>query len=103
MDKQARILALAQRLQQAGNRRDWQGLKRVDAEIAAQAAQWREGETWTLAERQALARLQAIHREASAQCSAEVEVLSQTLARINNQQSRWQAYAQSSHWGDSGL
>lgn len=101
--RQVRINALAQRLQQAGSRRDWQGIKRVDAEIAELAAQWHDARNWPPAEQQALARLQAVHRQVSAQCDAEVQSLGQTLARINNQQGRWQAYSQSSHWGDSGL
>jgi len=101
MDKASRINALAQRLQQAGVRRDWQGIRRVDAEIAALAASLAAG--LGDAERQALERLRAVHRQVAAQCGAEVKTLGQTLARINSQQGRWQAYSQSSHWGDSGL
>ena len=104
MEKQTRIDALTQRLQQAGSRRDWQGLKRIDAEIFRQVEQWRAGQSgWSDEERQALERLKAVHARICAQCDAEVQVLGQTLTRINAQQGRWQAYAQSSSWGDSAL
>ncbi|MDY0747433.1 hypothetical protein SNE35_23215 [Paucibacter sp. R3-3] len=103
MDKASRINALAQRLQQAGARRDWQGIKRVDAEIAALAAQLAPPPDLSDAERQAVERLRAVHRQVAAQCGAEVKTLGQTLVRINSQQGRWQAYSQSNQWGDSGL
>ena len=103
MDKASRINALTQRLQQAGARRDWQGIKRVDAEIAALAAQLAAAGSVSEAERQALERLRGVHRQVAAQCGTEVQTLGQTLVRINNQQGRWQAYSQSNQWGDSGL
>ena len=97
----SRINALTQRLHQAGVRRDWQGIKRVDAEIAALATQL--AASLGDAERQALERLRAVHRQVAAQCGAEVKTLGQTLVRINSQQGRWQAYSQSNQWGDSAL
>jgi len=97
------IRLMAQRLQQASSRRDWQGIKRVDAEIAALATQLASATGLGEPERQAIERLRAVHRQVAAQCGAEVRTLGQTLARINSQQSRWQAYSQSNQWGDSGL
>jgi hypothetical protein len=102
MDKQAQMLAIAQRLQHAGRRRDWQELARVDAELAAQARRWRdEGAVLSADEQRALQRLSQTHGDVSAQCRAELQQLEQTLAQVGAEQGRWQAYAQSSNWEDS--
>ncbi|MDN3921567.1 hypothetical protein [Roseateles violae] len=100
MDKQAQMLGLAQRLQHASSRRDWQALGRIDAELAAQARQW-EGQSFSAGELRALAQLRQAHGDASAQCRAELKGLEQTLEQINSRQGRWQAYSQSNNWEDS--
>ena len=103
MDKQTQMQAIAQRLQHASSRRDWQALTRIDAELATLARRWGEQgvETFSAAEQRALAQLRQAHRDASAQCGAELRTLEQTLEQIRSQRGRWQAYAQSNNWEDS--
>jgi hypothetical protein len=102
MDKQAQMLSIAQRLQHAAGRRDWQTLGRIDAELAVQARAWRdEAVGFSAAEQHALKQLSQAHGDVSAQCRSELQAVEQNLAQLVSEQGRWQAYAQSSDWEDS--
>lgn len=92
-------MKLALAFQQGSSRRDWAGLKRLDAELAAQARAWlQQDEAWTVAEQLALDKLREIHKTVRAQCGAEIKTLGLMLARIGSQKGRWNAYAQASTW-----
>ncbi|WP_077033546.1 hypothetical protein [Pelomonas sp. KK5] len=100
-DLPVRLNQLVLRLQQALARREWAAVKRLDGEVAALLAGVPVDAAWSAEALQALVRLKAVHATVVRQCDAELATLGHTLARINSQHGRWQAYSQSSGWGDS--
>ncbi|MFT7723728.1 MAG: hypothetical protein QM788_13020 [Roseateles sp.] len=81
---------LAQALGDAGRRRDWRALQRLDLELGAALRGWTPaGEP----ERQALQALGEAHAEARRCCRDEMQSLEETLSQMREGRERWRAYA----------
>lgn len=92
------LARISQDLQKACHARDWQALGRVDRELASALAQWPALSQWSTAERGQLDQLRQIHTQARQQCAGELQQLTDTLGRMRQGRSRWQAYAESAGW-----
>jgi hypothetical protein len=98
MDKRALISVLALRLDEACTARDWVAVARADRELAATLRGWSAVEL-SAAERQGLQTLRAAHERAAGICDEELQRVSGVLRQMLSHRDRWQAYAESAHWG----
>lgn len=89
------LLDFAGRLDKAARENDWDELATLQSELALQLApQVGQGNSWSEAERRALAVLQTAHRKALEQCAGELKRLAAQLEEMRNNKDGWLAYAQ---------
>jgi len=93
MDRKTLLLSLAQRLAEAIDQRDWESLRRIDAEMAASLPAILAAVPLSAGERHAALSLSAMHQRGFQRCTeALVEVDSRMRAMSANREG-WMAYA----------
>ncbi|MFA9440768.1 hypothetical protein ACDA63_14115 [Uliginosibacterium sp. sgz301328] len=93
MARSSQVLNLAYQLGQAAVERDWDGVARVDGEIAAALPRMVAQGAWTANEAKALATLRETHRIVLEQCEREAADLDARMVSLCAHKDGWIAYA----------
>ncbi|MGC3962455.1 MAG: hypothetical protein QM803_03775 [Rhodocyclaceae bacterium] len=93
MARSSLVLNLAYQLGQAAVERDWDGVARVDREIATALPRMAEKGAWTPGEAKALATLRETHRIVLEQCEREAADLDARMVSLRAHKDGWLAYA----------
>jgi ribosome biogenesis protein Tsr3 len=101
MDRKTLLLSLAQRLAGAIDQRDWEGLRRIDAEIARALPSILAAAPLNAGERHAAQSLSAMHQRGLQRCTEVLTELDSRMREMRANREGWMAYAQVAE-GDVG-
>lgn len=94
MDRKTLLLSLAQRLAGAIDQRDWEGLRRIDAEMAAALPAILAAEPLSAGERHAALTLASMHQRGLQRCSEALADVDSRMRAMRSNREGWMAYAQ---------
>ncbi|MFZ6647542.1 hypothetical protein ACO0LO_17605 [Undibacterium sp. TJN25] len=91
--RQQQLLAMAARLKEAAETKNWPALEQADRELGASLQRLAAAGAWSREERAGLLSLRATHSEAYQHCAMESERLNKHLATMQANKEGWMAYA----------
>lgn len=94
MDRKTLLLSLAQRLAGAIDQRDWESLRRIDAEMAAALPAILSAAPLSTGERHAAQSLSAMHQRGMQRCTEALAEVDSRMREMRANREGWMAYAQ---------